>query len=153
VVDQFARMISTFFYVGDFPVAPGTVATFVGLLLALALMGSPILYIVVFIVITVLGLALSGRVEKILGRKDPGCVVIDEVSGILLAVFLLPPSLPVLVTAFFLFRAFDMFKIWPANQFEAMGGGLGIMADDLAAGLWTSLTMHAALFLSGMVVS
>lgn len=150
--EMWIRLVTTFFFTGDFPVAPGTVASFVGLLLAVALMPFPIVYVLVFFVVTILGLTHSGAMEKILSRKDPGCIVIDEVAGIMLSLFLLPPTVPVLWTAFFLFRAFDMFKIWPANRFESIGGGLGVMTDDLAAGLYTNLTMHAALYFSGFMV-
>lgn len=133
--------------------APGTLATFAGLLLAVVLMPVPLLYVLVFAGVTFIGLVMSGPMEEITGRKDPGCIVIDEVAGIMLALFLLPPTAPVLWIAFFLFRAFDMFKIWPADRFESMGGGLGVMADDLVAGLYTNLTMHTALFLSRVFMS
>ena len=88
--------------------------------------------------------------EAMVGRKDPGCVVIDEVAGVLIAFFLLPPVPNVLWTAFFLFRAFDMFKIYPANRFEACKGGTGIMMDDIIAGIYTNLVMHAALRVAGV---
>jgi phosphatidylglycerophosphatase A len=153
VSERLIRICTTFFYVGDFPAAPGTCATFAGLLLALVLMPAPFLYMLVFAGVTFIGLVMSGPMEEITGRKDPGCIVIDEVAGIMLALFLLPPQAPVLWTAFFLFRAFDMFKIWPADRFESMGGGLGVMADDLVAGLYTNLVMHAGIYLSRAVMS
>lgn len=147
--EKTVRLLSTFFYVGDMPMAPGTAASFVGLLLAVILHVNIFLYVLVTAVVIWLGLLVSGQMEKVLGKKDPGCVVIDEVAGILISLFLLPLTMPVLITAFFVFRAFDMFKIYPANKLEDMGGALGIMADDIMAGVYTCVVMHIALRLMG----
>ena len=147
--DRFSRVLATFFFMGNFPVAPGSLASLAGTLLAIALYGYPAVYIVVFLVITVAGFMVSGRVEKLLGQKDPSCIVIDEVSGVLMAFFALPLTPAVVVTTFLLFRAFDMFKIYPVNRFEELPGGVGIMADDLWAGFYTNITMHLAIRWAG----
>ena len=68
--------------------------------------------------------------------------MIDEVAGMMVAFFLLPVKWPVIITAFFLFRAFDMFKIYPVNKFEGIEGGAGVMMDDLIAGLYTNIVMQ-----------
>jgi len=86
-----------------------------------------------------------------MGQKDPSCVVIDEVSGIMIAFFMLPMVWPVSIITFFLFRAFDMFKIYPVNKFEEMKGGTGIMMDDIIAGLYTNITMQIAIRLAQVV--
>ncbi len=143
-----AIFLATFFYVGKFPVAPGTMGTLAGLLIALALHPWPVAYFVVMLLVTVVGFWASGHAEKALGKKDPGCVVIDEVAGIMLSLFMVPVSWAVIVIGFFLFRAFDMFKIWPANKFEDMGGGHGIMLDDLMAGLYTNIILQIAIRLA-----
>ena len=80
-----------------------------------------------------------------MNKKDPSCVVIDEVSGVMIALFMLPIIPSVLFTAFFLFRAFDMFKIYPANKIEKLPSSYGIMFDDIIAGIYTNMTMHIAL--------
>ncbi len=147
--EKTVRLLSTFFYVGDMPVAPGTAASFVGLLLGVIFHGNVFLYLVLTVGVTWLGLLVCGPMEKVLGKKDPGCVVIDEVSGMLIAMFLLPLEPSVLITSFFLFRAFDMFKIYPANKLEDMGGSVGIMADDIMAGVYANVVMHIALRLMG----
>ena len=98
--------------------------------------------------ITVTGFIVSDRMERIVKQKDPSCIVIDEVSGVMIAFFLLPFSWPVIFTAFFLFRAFDMFKIYPVNKFEPMPGGVGVMMDDIVAGIYTNIVMHIAIRLS-----
>ena len=149
--DRLSRVLATFFFMGNFPVAPGSLASLAGTLLAIALYGHPVIYIVVFLVITFAGFAVSGRVEKLLGQKDPSCIVIDEVSGVLLAFFALPLTPAVIVTTFFLFRAFDMFKIYPVNRFEELPGAVGIMADDLWAGLYTNIVMQLAIRWAGIV--
>ncbi|MBI5150878.1 MAG: phosphatidylglycerophosphatase A [Candidatus Omnitrophica bacterium] len=148
---ELVKLLATFFRIGNFPVAPGSLASLAGALLAVALHGHAFGYVVVFIVITATGFAVSGRMERLVGQKDPSCVVIDEVSGVLLAFFLLPLTPAVFLTAFFLFRAFDMFKVYPADRFEEFPGSSGIMADDLVAGLYTNLTMQIALRWAGII--
>ena len=116
-----------------------------GGLIAVYLSHSLGLYLAVWLVITVLGFMASDRMEAIEGKKDPGCIVVDEVSGVMIAFFLLPHTVSVLVTAYFLFRAFDMFKIYPANKLESLKGGVGVMMDDVIAGVYTNLVMQIAL--------
>lgn len=149
--DRFSRLLATFFFMGNSPVAPGSLASLAGTLLAIALYGHPAIYIVFFLAITLAGFAVSGRAERSLGQKDPSCIVIDEVSGVLLAFFALPLTPAVIVATFFLFRAFDMFKIYPVNRFEELPGAAGIMADDLWAGLYTNVTMQLAIRWAGGV--
>ncbi|MBF0479249.1 MAG: phosphatidylglycerophosphatase A [Candidatus Omnitrophica bacterium] len=146
--DKLIRLISTFFYTGYFPVGSGTFASFIAMLLALSLSSHLIAYVAVGTIFTILGFVYSGRMEFLEGKKDPGCVVIDEVAGIFLTFFLLPLKYPVIITAFFLFRAMDMFKLYPANKFEQLGGGLGIMMDDVFAGFYANIVMQIAIRLA-----
>ena len=145
---RLATILATFFYVGKFPVAPGSMGTLAGLLIAIALHPWPVAYFSVMALVTVVGFLACGPAERALGKKDPGCVVIDEVAGIMLSLFWVPISWSVIVIGFFLFRAFDMFKIWPANKFEDMGGARGIMLDDLMAGLYTNIVLQIAIRLA-----
>lgn len=144
---KFVQLLATFFYIGYLPGAPGTMASVAGVVLYLLLRGHLGLYLGVTALIIYLGFRVSGPMETLSGKKDPGCIVIDEVAGMLLSLFLLPASAPVLWSAFFLFRAFDMFKIYPVNKFEAIPGGTGVMMDDLVAGVYTCVVMHIALWL------
>ncbi|MFP4472837.1 MAG: phosphatidylglycerophosphatase A [Candidatus Omnitrophota bacterium] len=146
---RWAERWATFFHIGNFPVGPGTAASFVGALLAVALSGAPVLYVLTFFIVVWMGYRSSGVMEEITGEKDPGRVVIDEVAGIMIAFFLLPVSWPVFWTAFFLFRAFDMFKIYPGKVFELKGGAHGIMMDDIIAGIYTNVIMHIVLWMVG----
>ncbi len=149
--NRLRRLLATFFYIGDIPPAPGSLATIAGALIAVILHDRPLVYAAVFGVITAVGFGVSGRIEKMLDRKDPSCVVIDEVAGSLLAFYLLPLNFPVFLIAFFLFRAFDMFKIYPADRMEKLPGGVGIMMDDLIAGLYTNMVMQVALRWAGIL--
>ena len=139
------RIAATFFYIGYVPVGPGTAASAAGALLSIALSDQPFAYLVTLAVILLIGLHASGQMEEMEKEHDPGCVVIDEVAGAMIAFFMLPLTLPVLITAFFLFRAFDMFKVFPSNRFERLKGGMGIMADDIIAGFYANILMHVVL--------
>ena len=100
--------------------------------------------IVATVAVTGAGLWASGRVERMVGRKDPGVIVIDEVAGMMVSVLLLPRTWPVLLTAFFLFRLFDVWKPFPARQSQVIGGGVGVMIDDLIAGVYALGVVAAA---------
>ena len=143
-----ARLMATFFYMGYIPVAPGTSASLVGMFFYLIFCQNMVAYVAVFAVVLFLGFLASDLAEQSIGEKDPSCIVIDEVSGVMIAFFMLPFSWPVVFTGFFLFRAFDMFKIYPVNKFEPLPGGVGVMMDDIVAGLYTNVTMHLALWLA-----
>ena len=146
---QLIKFIASFGYLGYSPFASGSVASVAGALMCYFFAGQTCVYIGVFLIVTALGFMVSGPMEKIEGKKDPSAVVIDEVAGSFIAFFMLPLSFSVFITAFFLFRAFDMFKIYPADKLESLGGSYGIMMDDLVAGLYTNIIMQAALRLTG----
>lgn len=149
--DKLVKMLSTWFYIGDIPVAPGTAASAAGVLMAIILSPSVFLYLLVTIVVTVLGFKVCTRMEEILGKKDPGCIVIDEVAGILISFFLVPLTPATILTGFFLFRAFDMFKIYPVNKFEQLEGATGVMMDDVIAGVYTNIVMQFAIRWAGII--
>src|SRR5207302_879869 len=76
------------------------------------------------------------RAEALLGGKDPGAIVVDEVAGMTLSVLALPLTPAVLAVAFVLFRVFDVVKPPPARGSQSLRGGVGVMVDDLIAGLY-----------------
>jgi phosphatidylglycerophosphatase A len=82
------------------------------------------------------------------GRKDPGPVVIDEVAGQLVTLAFTGAGLGGAFAGFLLFRLFDIIKPWPANRFEALPGGTGIVADDLMAGVYANLILQVAIRLA-----
>jgi phosphatidylglycerophosphatase A len=143
-----AFVLASVFGTGYSPVASGTVAS---LLTAVAIWLLPFTTVrlaVTLVVVTIIGLWAGSRVERALGRKDPGVIVIDEVAGMLLSVILLPRSIPVLVTAFLLFRLFDIWKPFPARESQALTGGM--MVDDLIAGFYTLILIMGARALFGV---
>ena len=83
-------------------------------------------------------------------QQKHGIVVIDEVVGIMIALWGLPLIWSVMICGFFLFRAFDMFKIYPINKLEAKPGGIGIMLDDCMAGVYTNIILRIALRCAGL---
>ena len=84
------------------------------------------------------GLWSAGAAAAELGDPDPGPVVIDEIAGQLLSLLFIPISLQSMVVAFLLFRVFDIWKPPPARRLEGLPGASGIMADDLAAGIYAN---------------
>ena len=85
-----------------------------------------------------------------LGAKDPGVIVIDEVAGMFVSVLFLPRTLPVLATAFVLFRLFDIWKPFPARESQVFTGGIGVMLDDLIAGAYALVLIAGARALFGV---
>jgi len=149
-VDRVAFAIATWGGVGYAPVASGTVASAVALvLLWLIPFTMPALAWTVAAV-TAVGLWAGGRVERVLGQKDPGIIVVDEIAGMGLAVLLLPRTIPVLLVAFILFRLFDVWKPFPARESQAFTGGLGVMIDDLIAGVYALILVMGARALFGV---
>jgi phosphatidylglycerophosphatase A len=139
-----AVALASFGYVGFFPFAPGTAGSAAALVIFLPVRwaGSLALEIALAALVAVTGVWAATEAERALGRQDPGPVVIDEVAGMLVSLFFLPATWPVIVTAFLAFRIFDIIKPWPCDALERLHGGLGIMADDLAAGVYANLTVQ-----------
>jgi len=160
-VDYLALAVATC-GVGYFPIAPGTLGSMVGVLLYLAVWSwlyrvlenlaargrlnllyvfTPqlaIMLLLIFIV-SVVGIWAASRAEKVIQKKDPSIVVIDEVAGQMIALLSGPFWIQTwwsVLTAFILFRAFDIWKPYPIRRLEALESGLGIMADDLLAGVY-----------------
>ena len=91
--------------------------------------------------IIVLGLLTSGRTEKLLNKKDPGCIVIDEVAGMLLALSFMPYDFKIIFLGFIIFRILDTLKPYPAGRLQYLRGSFGVMADDLIAGIYTNIVL------------
>ena len=104
---------------------------------------------VTLVAVTLVGIWAGGRVERLLGRKDPGVIVIDEVAGMMLSVLTLPRTPLILLAAFLCFRVLDIVKPFPARHSQVLRGGLGVMVDDLIAGAYTLVLLTASLTLFG----
>ena len=145
-----ALIIASVAGAGYSPLAPGTVGSLVALVAIWFLPFTPLTLAGTLVAVTVLGIWASRRVERALGKKDPSVIVIDEVAGMLMSVLFLPRTIPVLVTAFVLFRIFDIWKPFPARESQALSGGLGVMLDDLIAGLYALILVLGARALFGV---
>jgi phosphatidylglycerophosphatase A len=100
--------------------------------------------VVALVPVLLLGTWAADVAERALEVKDPGAIVVDEVAGMTLAVLLVPPTAAALVAGFVLFRIFDVAKPFPANVAQRLPGGLGVMLDDLVAGLYALLLLLLA---------
>ena len=144
--DSLTASFASVMFLGYAPVASGTVGSLPAIGVALWLKEKPAHLLVLAAVIFLLGIAASARAQKLFGDDDPSEVTIDEFVGMLLAFLWLPMTLHCVVTVFILFRLFDIFKPFPARQFERLGGGLGIMADDVVAGIYANLAFRLLVY-------
>jgi phosphatidylglycerophosphatase A len=149
-----AVRLATLGPVGLLPVAPGTAASIVGVILVMFLRPLPLEWrgfygavAVAAALVFALGVWAAGKAETFYGVTDPGQAVIDEVAG-QLVVFLLCPKVTwlALLAGLALFRVFDVLKPFPARRAERLPGGWGIMTDDLVAGAYGA----TVLFLLGI---
>jgi len=161
--------------VGYLPLAPGTWGSLVGIavyvLVRAALMNvlwdaaaefrlnlfhlfyAIIAFEILFVTaLSLIGVWAASRTERLSGKKDPGKVVIDEVAGQFIALlpvpFLINPAWWSMILAFVLFRVFDIVKPYPARKMESLPGGLGIMADDIVAGIYAAVGVAVAVSIS-----
>ncbi len=123
---------------GCAPLAPGTFGTLAAVLLYLPLSLLPLpLYLTVLVLVIGVGIGLCGRTSRDLGVHDHGGIVWDEFAGYFVTMIAAPPGWIGVVLGFVLFRLFDIWKPWPIRWLDRqVAGGLGIMVDDLLAGLY-----------------
>ena len=145
--------IAELYPIGHSRYAPGTIASFVGILIGyfLILQLDIKFYLIFLFIFIVLSYFLCEAHLKLNNKKDPKEVVIDEVSGQFIAILACVKSEELtyiflsLLLSFILFRFFDITKIGPIKKFENLPNGIGIMADDIVAGLCAFLTQAAIL--------
>ena len=136
------RLVATFFYLGKLPFVPGTWGSLGALLLWLLLPVTFSIHLSVIVILFILGVYSSNKMAKYLDDHDPSEVVIDEVVGMCISLFMLPHSLGFYILAFILFRIFDIIKPWPIYRIQNLSGGWGIMLDDVLAGLFTFVLVN-----------
>lgn len=143
--------LATGFYLGKIPVAPGTFGSLPGLLLCWALSGiSASAAVVVGLLLIVLAVWISHEAEKLLGSKDPGSIVIDEIAGMFVTLFGLAFTWKTAIAGFVVFRILDIAKPFPVRQLERkLPGGVGVVADDLVAGLMANIILRIIFALTG----
>ena len=152
-VPKFALLIGTFFYFGLSPVASGTVGSLVAVVLYFFIPGLQNIIILIFVGIIpvyIAGVWSGGVVERALGSKDPGIVVIDEVFGQWVTLSFgvgYESDLRFIILAFIFFRIFDVLKPPGARYFERKDGGTGIMLDDGVAGIYAGIAARLVMYL------
>ena len=136
--------IATGCYIGNIAFAPGTFGTVLGLLLCFFL--SKIDYsmaVLLTLVFILCAIWIANEAEKILKTKDPGCIVIDEIAGIILTLSGLPFNITSVTAGFLVFRALDIWKPYPIRLLEnKFSGGIGIVLDDVAAGILSNVILR-----------
>jgi phosphatidylglycerophosphatase A len=151
VLTRLAIFICTFGYIGYFPIAPGTVGSVAGLTVYALLRWLSVPATVDAVVIGalfVVGVWSGSHAERYFGTTDPGPGVIDEVVGMLITLIAVPVTGPVVLTGFFVFRVLDVIKPYPARRFEALHGGMGMMADDVMSAVYANLAVRATVWLA-----
>jgi phosphatidylglycerophosphatase A len=136
-----AKIFSTFFGIGFIPIAPGTVASFIVVLLYkffLYKLNWPV-FLISFCVLFIAGVMTATMYSAAVKKEDPSSIVIDEVAGQFLALFLLAPNWSLLLINFFLFRFFDVFKPLLIKRAEKYPRGWGIMMDDIVSGIYAGI--------------
>jgi phosphatidylglycerophosphatase A len=144
-----SKIISTFFGVGYFPVAPGTLTS---LLVVLAYkfylykLSWPLYFSIIFLLFLI-GVYTSSKFASDLSKKDPRKIVIDEACGQLLVLFRMSDAWFPVLSCFILFRVFDIFKPYPIKKVETLPSGWGIMMDDLVAAIYAGVIVNLYLLL------
>jgi phosphatidylglycerophosphatase A len=136
------KLITSFFYLGHSPFMPGTLGSLGGLVVYFIVRYNDILYGFSILFFFLLGVMFAGEAEKIYKRKDAKMIVIDEVCGMLLALYFVPFSMFSVILGFFLFRILDILKPWPAKRMERLTGAMGVMFDDIVAAIYTNLLLQ-----------
>ncbi len=142
---KFSEIICTVFYIGKLPLAPGTFGSLAALIcwfLIKPYVSDP-LFLLINGGIFFLGIACSEIIVSTDNVKDPQFIVIDEWVGMWIGLYLVEHSILWGLAAFFCFRIFDIFKPGPIGEMDKMEGGIGVMMDDVVAGILTCLLMQS----------
>ena len=145
--DSAAIFLATGAYVGKIPLAPGTIGSLWGLPAAYFLSGVPVPLAVLctggFIL---LAIVVAHRAVRLLGKKDPGSVVIDEVAGMMVTMLAIPFHPATAAIGFVAFRVLDILKPFPIRMLERrIPGGAGVVLDDVAAGVMANLLLRVGI--------
>jgi phosphatidylglycerophosphatase A len=140
-----ALALATVLGTGYAPVAPGTFGSAAGLIVWWLLPASPAVQLAAIVVVFALGSWSGSVAETHFKGTDPGPVVLDEVLGMLITLFMNPVGWAGAILGFLLFRVADIVKPYPANRLEALHGGFGIMADDAMAAVYSNIGLRVLL--------
>jgi len=144
------KLLGSGIYTGYIPFASGTFGTLAALAIYLIPgFENPYVIIPAIVFFFIYGVYVGNKFEKFYG-KDPSECTIDEVVGTWISYLLLPKAIGIIVITFFLWRALDIFKPYPARKLEYLNGGLGIMIDDVVSGFYTLIIMHLVVYFFGI---
>ncbi len=148
-----AMFVATGGYVGKIPLAPGTFGSLVGIPIVFMNSRMSLLMASTVTLVVILGAVWAAHhAEQHLNAKDPGCIVIDEIAGMCVALLGIPLTWTTGVAGFFLFRLFDIIKPPPARQLEKkLQGGWGVVMDDVAAGIMTNAVLRVVLAIGAKI--
>ena len=145
---KLSEIIGTVFYVGRSPFAPGTMGSLVALLAWFIL--KPLIIDPLFLLITgglfFIGIAVSTILIEAWNKKDPKEIVIDEWVGMWISLYLVPHTIVWGFIAFFFFRLFDILKPGPVQMMDDMDDSIGVMMDDVVAGILACLVTQSLLY-------
>jgi len=153
VTDRLVTVIATGFGFGYAPLIPGTIGTLVGIPICLLLnLGGWIVYVSGTLALSAAGVWLAGRADRVFGVHDSQKIVIDEICGFLVTMALVIPGPLTIGIGFAAFRLFDIVKPFPAGYLDRnVPGGMGVMLDDIAAGVYANITLRLSTFVIGLL--
>ena len=146
----FVKFAATGLGLGYSPIIPGTIGSLLGILIFFILIQFNVPLLISGCIIAALfflGVITATKAEKIFNKKDPGTIVIDEVVGCLVYLYVIPLEIWCIILGFIIYRILDIIKPFPAGSAEELRGGWGIMLDDLIAGVYTGIIINIILWL------
>lgn len=148
MVKRITIFLATGCYVGYSPLAPGTTGTLAAIPIYFLISRiSPLYYVVIVLGFTSIAIWASDGAEILLQSRDCRHIVIDEMVGFMVAMFMVPPTLRNIALGFVLFRALDIIKPFPIRSLEeTLRGGYGVVLDDIIAGIYANLIIHVLRF-------
>ena len=148
--EKVVLFIATGCFIGKIPFAPGTFGSLAGILLCFILSKTSVLTAIYCIIIFIIfSIWIANDAEKILNKKDPGSIVIDEIAGMAVTMIGLPFNVFYVASGFFIFRVLDITKPFPIRYIDKrVSGGAGIVFDDIAAGIIANVILRMILVAS-----
>jgi len=144
-----AEGIGSLFFIGKIlPFFQGTVASIIGCIIYLFIVKNNLIFLLFIITLLIIGFPTSELAEHFSGKKDPKEIIIDDLSGMCISLLFIPQQLKYVFIGFVIFRMLDAFKIPPADYLEDFKGSIGIMGDDIIAGIYTNIILHIGIYLS-----
>ena len=145
--------LATGFFIGTVPFAPGTFGSIIGLPICFLISRLDILVAIICTILFILFATwMAAAAEKVLKKKDPGEIVIDEIAGLMVTFIGIPFTLKTVIVGFIIFRTFDILKPFPIGLLEKkVAGGPGIVLDDVLAGLYANLILRLAIYITGII--